>query len=60
MEESRFTINGAFLVMRPEGLTMFATDSRASGATRALTSSPPSMAAMVALRYHASDFDDFL
>lgn len=28
MEESRFTMNGAFLVMRPEGLTMLATDSR--------------------------------
>jgi DNA polymerase-3 subunit beta len=26
MEESRFTLNGALLVMRPEGLTMVATD----------------------------------
>src|SRR6516225_370852 len=48
------------LVMRPEDLTMVATDSRASGAARALTSSPHSMAAMVALRYHAVNFDDFL
>ena len=27
MEESRFTLNGALLLMRPEGLTMVATDS---------------------------------
>src|SRR5947207_15553999 len=26
MEESRFTLNGALLLMRPEGLTMVATD----------------------------------
>ena len=39
-------MNGAFLVMRPEGLTMLATDSRTSGAARALTSSPRRMAAI--------------
>ena len=26
MEESRFTLNGALLLLRPEGLTMVATD----------------------------------
>lgn len=41
------------LVMRPESLTMVAADSRGFGGARALTSSPRSMAAMVALRYHA-------
>jgi hypothetical protein len=52
MEESRFTLNGPpFDAAR--GSHDGRHDSAAFGAARALTSSPRSMAAMVALRYHA-------
>jgi DNA polymerase-3 subunit beta len=49
MEESRFTLNGALLVMRPEGLTMVATD----GHRLAYVQAPPAESGNVDKQFRA-------
>src|SRR6516165_6614823 len=49
MEESRFTLNGALLLMRPEGLTMVATD----GHRLAYVQAPPAESGMVDRQFRA-------
>jgi DNA polymerase-3 subunit beta len=49
MEESRFTLNGALLLMRPEGLTMVATD----GHRLAFVQAPPAESGVVDKQFRA-------
>jgi DNA polymerase-3 subunit beta len=49
MEESRFTLNGALLVMRPEGLVMVATD----GHRLAFVQAPPAQSGDVEKQFRA-------
>jgi DNA polymerase III subunit beta len=49
MEESRFTLNGALLVMRPEGLVMVATD----GHRLAFVQAPPAQSGDVEAQFRA-------
>ncbi len=49
MEESRFTLNGALLLLRPEGLTMVATD----GHRLAFVQAPPPKRATVDQQFRA-------
>src|SRR5208283_2315369 len=49
MEESRFTLNGALLLMRPEGLTMVATD----GHRLAFVQAPPAESGKVDQQFRA-------